>query len=40
MGENLADVLNSIEADDVTSADEEEEVFMDPDQAVITKVKR
>ncbi len=42
MGENLADVLNSIEVDDVASSagDDEEESFMDPDQAVVTKVKR
>lgn len=37
MGENLADVLNSIEDDDEATADEEE--FIDPEQAVVTKVK-
>ena len=38
MGENLADVLNSIEAEDDTSDAEEE--FIDPDAAIVTKVKR
>lgn len=37
MGENLADVLNSIEVEDEAPADEEE--FIDPEQAVVTKVK-
>jgi len=41
MGENLADVLNSLEVDDgAFSAEGEEESYMDPDQAVVTKVKR
>lgn len=39
MGENLADVLNSIEVEDDAPADEEDESFIDPEQAVITKVK-
>ena len=38
MGENLADVLNSIEAEDEAQAEEED--FIDPEQAVVTKVKR
>jgi len=38
MGENLADVLNSIEVGEDEPADEEE--FIDPEQAVVTKVKR
>jgi len=37
MGENLADVLNSIEVDDDSPAAEEE--FIDPDAAIVTKVK-
>jgi len=37
MGENLADVLNSIEVEDDTSDAEEE--FIDPDAAIVTKVK-
>jgi hypothetical protein len=37
MGENLADVLNSIEADDSDSDDEQ---FIDPEQTVVTKIKR
>jgi len=36
MGENLADVLNSI---DVEDDEPEEEEFIDPEQAVVTKVK-
>lgn len=36
MGENLADVLNSIDVDDDEPEDEE---FIDPEQAVVTKVK-
>jgi len=36
MGENLADVLNSIEVDD--DSDDSDE-YIDPDQAVVTKVK-
>ncbi|KAL3781477.1 hypothetical protein HJC23_009146 [Cyclotella cryptica] len=36
MGENLADVLNSIEVDESVSDDE---VFIDPEQTVVTKVK-
>lgn len=39
MGENLADVLSGLEVDDDAAADEEED-FIDPEQAVITKVKR
>lgn len=38
MGENLADVLNSIEVDDDAASDEVD-AFIDPEQAVITKVK-
>lgn len=38
MGENLADVLNSIEVEDESPAAEDDE-FVDPDQAVVTKVK-
>ena len=37
MGENLADVLNSIEVDESVSGDE---VFIDPEQTVVTKIKR
>lgn len=37
MGENLADVLNSI---DVEDDEPQEEEFIDPEQAVVTKVKR
>lgn len=37
MGENLADVLNSIEEEDDAPSSEEE--FIDPEQAVVTKVK-
>jgi len=36
MGENLADVLNSIEVDESVSDDE---VFIDPEQTVVTKIK-
>lgn len=36
MGENLADVLNSI---DVEDDEPQEEEFIDPEQAVVTKVK-
>lgn len=39
MGENLADVLNGIEVEDDAVADEGEN-YTDPEQAVITKVKR
>ena len=39
MGENLADVLNGLDADDDATEDEEE-TFIDPEQAVVTKVKR
>ena len=39
MGENLADVLNSIEVDDEAPA-EEDDGYTDPEQAVVTKVKR
>ena len=39
MGENLADVLNGLE--DVEEEPEEEaENYIDPEQAVVTKVKR
>lgn len=38
MGENLADVLNGLDADDDATEDEEES-FIDPEQAVVTKVK-
>ena len=37
MGENLADVLNSIEVED--DSDDSDE-YIDPDQAVVTKVKK
>ena len=37
LGENLADVLNSIEVDDTV---ENEEAYIDPEQAVVTKIKR
>ena len=37
MGENLADVLNSI---DVEDDEPQEEEFIDPEQAVVTKLKR
>ena len=37
MGENLADVLNSIEVDDSLTDDE---IFIDPERTVVTKVKR
>ena len=40
MGENLADVLNSIEVDDDAPGTDEEESYIDPEQAVVTKVKR
>ncbi len=40
MGEYLADVLNSIEVEDDAQADDGEESFVDPEQAVVTKVKR
>lgn len=36
MGENLADVLNSIEVDESVS---EDEPFIDPEQTVVTKIK-
>jgi putative sigma-54 modulation protein len=36
MGENLADVLNSIEVDDSAADDEE---YIDPEQTVVTKIK-
>ncbi|KAL7526868.1 hypothetical protein ACHAXR_001686 [Thalassiosira sp. AJA248-18] len=39
MGENLADVLNSIEDEDDAPAEEEGDSFIDPEQAVVTKVK-
>mmetsp|Transcript_20180 Transcript_20180/g.47441 ORF Transcript_20180/g.47441 Transcript_20180/m.47441 type:complete len:241 (-) Transcript_20180:119-841(-) len=39
MGENLADVLNSIEVEDDVAVPQEEDAFVDPEQAVITKVK-
>lgn len=39
MGENLADVLNDIEVEEDAVADEAES-YIDPEQAVITKVKR
>ena len=40
MGENLADVLNSIEVEDDAQEDDDDESFVDPEQAVVTKVKR
>lgn len=39
MGENLANVLNSIEVEDDPSVEDEDDTFIDPDQTVITKVK-
>ncbi len=39
MGENLADVLNDIEVEEDAVADAVES-YIDPEQAVITKVKR
>jgi len=39
MGKNLADVLNSIEREDNSLVEEEEDTFIDPEQAVVTKVK-
>jgi len=39
MGENLADVLSDIEVEEDAVADEVEN-YIDPEQAVITKVKR
>lgn len=38
MGENLADVLNSIEVDDSDAVDDEN--YTDPEQIVVTKIKR
>jgi hypothetical protein len=45
MGENLADVLDAIEdvdteADNAAPDADDDSSFMDPEQAVITKVKR
>ena len=40
MGENLAEVLNTLEVDDDAVADASEESYIDPEQAVVTKVKR
>ena len=41
MGENLADVLNGIEAEEEEEEVEEEvEDYNDPEQAVVTKVKK
>ena len=37
MGENLADVLNSIEVEDESAEDDD---YTDPEQTVVTKVKR
>jgi len=39
MGENLADVLNSIEVEDDAAPEADDESFIDPEQAVVTKVK-
>merc|ERR1712032_1261695 len=39
MGANLADVLNSIEEKEDIQTEEEEDTFIDPEQAVVTKVK-
>jgi hypothetical protein len=39
MGENIAEVLNAIEVDESEDGAEEES-YIDPDQAVVTKVKR
>lgn len=38
MGENLAEVLNSIEVDDSDSGSDDE--LIDPEQTVVTKIKR
>jgi len=40
MGENLADVLNGLEVEDENEVEEEAENYLDPEQAVVTKVKR
>lgn len=40
MGEDLAAALNAIEEDSEANAEEEEEVFEDPDAPVVTKIKR
>jgi len=40
MGENLADVLNGLEVEDENEVEEEADNYMDPEQAVVTKVKR
>ena len=41
MGENLADVLNGIESEEEEEEVEEEvEDYTDPEQAVVTKVKK
>mmetsp|Transcript_38728 Transcript_38728/g.82660 ORF Transcript_38728/g.82660 Transcript_38728/m.82660 type:complete len:93 (+) Transcript_38728:834-1112(+) len=39
MGENLADVLNSIAEEDDAPEENEDDLFIDPEQAVVTKVK-
>jgi len=39
MGENLADVLNGLEVEDENEVEEEADNYMDPEQAVVTKVK-
>lgn len=39
MGENLADVLNGLEEEE-EEAEDEAENYIDPEQAVVTKVKR
>ena len=40
MGENLADVLNGIEVEEEDEAADDAENYIDPEQAVVTKVKR
>lgn len=40
MGENLADVLNGIEVEEDDEAADDAENYIDPEQAVVTKVKR
>ncbi len=40
MGENLADVLNGIEVEEEDEVADEAENYIDPEQAVVTKVKR
>lgn len=39
MGENLAEVLDSIVVDDSAAASADEEEFVDPEAPVVTKIK-